>query len=364
MERKAAQKTLAHPRHARQPAAPGFSFLNHIFAAVLLCIGVVVSGAKAEPLSVDGDAQLQPAPIAKSAGAPVSSEAENGAADATSPIISGPSPSSTAAPSISINPKSARSDPKSDQNCLALAKAAATHDVPLDFFVRLIRQESNFNPNSVSHAGAQGIAQFMPGTARWRGLADPFEPLQALYESARWLRELREQFGNLGLAAAAYNAGPRRVQDWLAGHGPLPGETRAYVRIITGRPAEDWARGSVEDRVDPQQWLTCAELTRTASLALPRKGPNVETKTYSGPWGLQLAGNWSEAKAVSDYKQLQKRFSSVLGDRAPMIIKSRMMGRGSAPWYLVRVAESTRDRANQLCSRLESAGGSCLVFRN
>jgi soluble lytic murein transglycosylase-like protein len=52
-------------------------------------------------------------------------------------------------------------------------------------FFRLIRQESNFNPNSISHVGAQGIAQFMPGTVPWRGLADPFEPLQALYESAR-----------------------------------------------------------------------------------------------------------------------------------------------------------------------------------
>jgi hypothetical protein len=64
----------------------------------------------------------------------------------------------------------------------------------------------------------------------------------------------------------------------------------------------------------------------------------------------QLTGNWSEAKALSNYKQLQKRFSSVLGDRAPMIIKSRMLGHGSAPWYLIRVAESTRDRAKQLCS--------------
>jgi hypothetical protein len=299
--------------------------------------------------------------------------AENGTTDATSPIAEGssptstaapiaegPSPTSTAAPSVSIDPKSA----KSDQNCLALAKAAAEHDLPLDFFVRLIRQESNFDPNSVSHAGAQGIAQFMPGTARWRGLADPFEPLQALYESARWLRELREQFGNLGLAAAAYNAGPRRVQDWLAGRGELPGETRAYVRIITGRAAEEWARGPVEDRVDPQQWLTCTELARTASVASLRKAASVETKTDWGPWGLQLTGNWSEAKALSDYKQLQKRFSSVLGDRAPMIIKSRMLGHGSAPWYLIRVAESTRDRAKQLCSRLESAGGSCLVYRN
>ena len=134
-------------------------------------------------------------------------------------------------PSVSIAPNA---------SCDTLNSAAATHGLPLEFFTRLIRQESNFDPNSVSRAGAQGIAQFMPGTARWRGLSDPFEPTEALYESARWLGELRDQFGNLGLAAAAYNAGPRRVRDWIAGRGQLPRETRAYVRIITGRAAEGW----------------------------------------------------------------------------------------------------------------------------
>jgi hypothetical protein len=322
-------------------------------------MGLVLSAAHAEHGSLDENTQPQPTPSAKATGAPVLGEAENATYDAIRLNAEGSSSSSTGAPLSSINPKSARSD----QNCQALENAAAAHDLPLDFFVRLIRQESNFNPNSVSHAGAQGIAQFMPGTARWRGLADPFEPLQALYESARWLRELREQFGNLGLAAAAYNAGPRRVQDWLAGRGPLPGETRAYVRIITGRPADEWARASLEDHVDPQNWLPCGELAKRAPTA-SRIAVSVQEKTDWGPWGLQLIGNWSEAKALSDYKQLQKRFQSVLGDRAPMVIKSRMMGHGSAPWYLVRVAESTRDRAKQLCSRLESIGGSCLVYRN
>src|SRR5437773_2776804 len=80
---------------------------------------------------------------------------------------------------------------------------------------RLPWQESRFNPSSVSHAGAQGIAQFMPGTARLVGLANPFDPIQALPKSAALLRDLRAQFGNLGLAAAAYNAGPKRIEDWL-----------------------------------------------------------------------------------------------------------------------------------------------------
>ena len=82
------------------------------------------------------------------------------------------------------------------------------------------------------------MAQFMPGTASWRGLADPLDPLEAIAQSAKFLRDLRGEFGNLGLAAAAYNAGPGRVRDWLAGRRGLPPETRAYVRLVTGQSAE------------------------------------------------------------------------------------------------------------------------------
>jgi hypothetical protein len=81
----------------------------------------------------------------------------------------------------------------------------------------------------------------MPGTARMRGLADPFEPREAIAKSGELLRDLNREFGNLGLAAAAYNAGPGRVRDWLGGRRVLPGETQAYVRIVTGRSAEEWA---------------------------------------------------------------------------------------------------------------------------
>jgi hypothetical protein len=330
-----------------------------MFTFALVCMSLIASTACAEPLTPDASPRPQPISMVKSMGTPAVDEAENATYEALPSKAEDVSPASTTASPSSRNAKS----DEPDQNCQALASAAAAHDLPLDFFVRLIRQESNFNPASVSHAGAQGIAQFMPDTARWRGLADPFEPLQALYESARWLRELREQFGNLGLAAAAYNAGPRRVKDWLAGRGPLPGETRAYVRIITGKSADEWTHGPVEDQVDLRNGLPCSEIAKSARL-IPRTAVSVEEKTNGGPWGIQLIGNWSEAKALSDYKQLQRRFSSVLGDRAPMIIKSQMIGHGSAPWYLIRVAESTRDRAKQLCSRLESIGGSCLVYRN
>src|SRR5262249_36133536 len=93
-----------------------------------------------------------------------------------------------------------------DTICSALATAAAQNDLPTDFFARLIWQESRFDPAAVSRAGAQGVAQFMPATANWRGLSNPFDPLEAIAESAKLLRDLRREFGNLGLAAAAYNA--------------------------------------------------------------------------------------------------------------------------------------------------------------
>src|ERR1700676_4797662 len=132
--------------------------------------------------------------------------------------------------------------------CLMIESAARANDLPLEFFARVIWQESRFQSDAVgpvtrSGQRAQGIAQFMPGTASERRLLDPFDPVQALPKSAEFLRELRGQFGNLGLAAAAYNAGPARVRGWLGGSRSLPLETRRYVEAITGISADEWAKG-------------------------------------------------------------------------------------------------------------------------
>jgi hypothetical protein len=129
-----------------------------------------------------------------------------------------------------------------DEICEVVAEAAADHNIPAPLFTRLIWQESRFRNETISRAGAQGIAQFMPETAAERGLEDPFDPLQALPASAYFLRQLIDRFGNFGLAAAAYNGGPRRVRDWLDGRGRLPKETREYVLRITGREPEYWAK--------------------------------------------------------------------------------------------------------------------------
>jgi hypothetical protein len=133
-----------------------------------------------------------------------------------------------------------------DQICSAIESAARASDLPIDFFVRLIWQESRFHSNEVgplTRTGehALGIAQFMPGTAIEHGLFEPFNPALALPKSAEFLSELRNEFGNLGLAAAAYNAGPQRIRDYMAGLRDLPDETRNYVWTITGYSVEHWA---------------------------------------------------------------------------------------------------------------------------
>ena len=127
-----------------------------------------------------------------------------------------------------------------DNLCSALFPSAQDNDLPVPFFANLLWQESRLRADDVSKKGAQGIAQFMPKTAVETGLADPFDPMQAIPASARFLQRLRLQFGNLGFVAAAYNAGPRRVIEWLEHRASLPRETRDYVVRVTGLSVEAW----------------------------------------------------------------------------------------------------------------------------
>ena len=127
-----------------------------------------------------------------------------------------------------------------EEICKSIAEVTRRNDLPAPYFIRLLYQESGFRPEAISMSGAMGIAQFMPETATDRNLDNPFDPLQAIPASARLLRDLHKKFGNLGRAAAAYNAGPKRVQDWIANKGALPQETQDYVRTITGWGVETW----------------------------------------------------------------------------------------------------------------------------
>jgi hypothetical protein len=163
--------------------------------------------------------------------------------------------------------------------CSTAASVAEANRLPVPFFTNLIHQESGFKPHAVSPAGAQGIAQFMPRVAASYGLHDPFDPIKALAASGKFLAELMQQFGNLGLAAAAYNAGPKRVQNWMAKRGKLPTETRNYVRNITGRPAEHWVRRTAKAQKLPlPAHARCPETaTMVAQAGNPSVGPGKKT---------------------------------------------------------------------------------------
>jgi hypothetical protein len=249
--------------------------------------------------------------------------------------------------------------------CPLIQSAAAQNALPVDFFARLIWQESRLRPDAVgpvtrSGKRAQGIAQFMPATAAERLLLDAFDPAQALPKSAEFLRELRAQFGNLGLAAAAYNAGPQRVQDWLAGKRRLPSETLVYVRSVTGHSAEEWRRPDARTVTIPAD-TPCVGTTKLAEKPAPAT-PIVQPPAPSAAWAVQLIGDRLESTALARYNQLQKKYQPILGGREPLIVRTTL---GSAAiWHRIRVATETREAAETLCSRLRAAGGTCLVQRN
>jgi Transglycosylase SLT domain len=250
--------------------------------------------------------------------------------------------------------------------CQALASAAAQNGLPFEFFTRIIWQESRFNSGAigpVTRGGerAQGIAQFMPATALERSLRDPFDPFEALPKSAEFLRELQVQFGNLGLAAAAYNAGPQRVRDWLDGKRTLPSETQAYVQIVTGHSAQEWklSKPAVLAVAVPDE-MSCTEsaklmqkpqLSAAASLARPE-------------WVAQLVGDSSETAALARFRQMQGRLRNVLGSYEPTVVRTTIKAVTAPIWVRVRIEFGTRKAAESLCAKLEAAREPCLVQRN
>lgn len=224
--------------------------------------------------------------------------------------------------------------------CHALTEAAEASGIPVPFFARLLWQESRFRSNEVSGAGAQGVAQFMPGTAAEVGLDDPFDPMKALPASAKFLRKLRDDFGNLGLAAAAYNAGPGRIQKWLAKESGLPRETRDYVRIITGTKAEDWIERSeaLAIRIDLPREAPCegiGSLSKTKDVAwVPvNLAPTVTTIIRKAE---QLAARFTANRARKQFASMLRKNVSAHG-KARSMIAARAAGK-SAKARAIRVA--------------------------
>jgi hypothetical protein len=258
----------------------------------------------------------------------------------------------------------AKEESAQDYVCRLVESSARANGIPVVFLTRLIWQESSFRPGAVSRAGAQGIAQFMPGTANERGLINPFDPEQAIPKAAELLADLKRRFGNVGLAAAAYNAGPTRVADWLAGLGHLPEETRNYVLTITRRPVEDWITKAattlaMSDAADaPKSCLQATAVIRRAKLE------SFASSAFVAPWGVQIAGSFSKTAALAQYERAQRRYAAILGNVKPIVLSGPQLSFGLRPYYRIRAPAPTRMAANALCTRIERAGGACAVLRN
>jgi hypothetical protein len=252
--------------------------------------------------------------------------------------------------------------------CRLIEHSAAADHLPVGFLTRIIWRESSFRAGAVSPAGAQGIAQFMPGTAQARGLADPFDPEQAIPKAARLLADLRQRFGNLGVAAAAYNAGSARVALWLRGQGGLPAETQNYVRLVTERGVGEWIGSGSSAPADkaapapaPAEAQSC--LAVTAELRRDHGGGLGVDLGFAplAPWGVQLAGNFSKTLALAAFGRAARRYAGVIGEMRPMVVGRLLRSRGTRPFYQVRLPAASRAEADGLCGRIRSAGGACVA---
>jgi transglycosylase-like protein with SLT domain/sporulation related protein len=251
--------------------------------------------------------------------------------------------------------------------CLLVESAAQANELPTEFFVRLIWQESRFRagavgPRTRTGKHALGIAQFMPGTAAERDLLDPFNPIEALPKAAEFLKDLRSQFGNLGLAAAAYNAGSGRVRAWMAGTSSMPSQTRAYVLAVTGNSIEEWAAG--RDLKNKSESVSCSTL-----MAKLKEPPTtflgaLQQRVVAGaiqPWGAILGAHQSRSEILDRYAALQRKFAAALAGLDPIVFERT---RGGLPRYQVRVGADSRQAANDICKKIHLAGGDCVVLRN
>jgi Transglycosylase SLT domain len=249
--------------------------------------------------------------------------------------------------------------------CTAIDKAAAANDLDRVFFTRLLWKESLFDPNAVSPKGAQGLAQFMPDTAERRNLSDPFDPLAAIGASASFLSDLKKDFGNLGLAAAAYNAGEARVARWLAGtSATLPDETEDYVAYITGKIADEW-KDKAASFAMPALGKAGDFASQCIALASREVNPTSGVKRgKSQPWGVLLAADFNEGRALALFKRLKLRFPQVLDGAQPFVMRKKNLSRGTRKMAFVMVGTKTREAAQELCTKYTTAGLPCVVRKN
>lgn len=249
-----------------------------------------------------------------------------------------------------------------EDTCALIEIAAVRVNLDTGFFARLLWRESLYDPAAISPAGAQGIAQFMPGTAKLRGLKDPFNPAEAIFASATYLAEMTSNFGNIGLAAAAYNGGENRMARFLADKDTiLPSETLAYVSAITGHEAAAWRDNPPEKtdlRLDKDTPFQSACVAQAKSRSLR------EFRDPVPPWGVIIAAGRRESFASYFGKQTQQKHAALIGKAKITIVKAVMPGFGTTKQFTAQIAMPSQKAALSMCAKMRARGAFCLVNRN
>ncbi len=248
--------------------------------------------------------------------------------------------------------------------CSAIEDFSQRHQLDPNFFARLIWQESGFDPNAVSPVGAQGIAQFMPGTAKLRGLKDPFNPAAALEHSAQYLAEMTRQYGNIGLAAVGYNGGETRAEELLRGTDNLAFETIDYVQAVTSQPYQKWINSPTPK---PDLRLSKALKFQDACLDLARNKNMVtfqRPKRQLKPWGIQVAFGATQSRAMAKFHQMTRSCKNLIGDEEPDLIFRKSRASSRRGYFLARLGRNSDREARSDCAKYRESGCICAVFKN
>ena len=249
--------------------------------------------------------------------------------------------------------------------CTLLNQNAERHGLPINFLTRLIWKESIFDDQAVSPVGAEGIAQFMPSTAKLRGLKNSFDYREALSAAAAYLAFLTEKFGNLGLAAAAYNFGEDGTGQWLGNRLDLPEETEDYVLAITGHTADEWRQSKTTLDI-PGLGGTGNFMENCTKLVLREMLPptTVTGRSPRKPWGVVIAGGFSESQTLATFARVKTRYATLLNDEMPMVVRTRNLSRGRKLLVRVMIGRDSRSDAEVLCTKLSAQGATCIVGKN
>ncbi len=247
-----------------------------------------------------------------------------------------------------------------DRVCGLIKASADRYKIPAPLLARLLWTESKFNVDAADNQGRRGIAEIVPSVARERKIKAPHDLEEAIPSAAAYIGTLRDRFGNDGLAVAAYKLGEKRLATWISnGGGVMPTRIENFVYEVTLRDAQFF--------MDPRQNYTAPPLKGTepfaeACRAMP-KDARVTREHLDTLWGAVVAGNFRRSAVLKQWGDLVGHHKQAIGNLAPAVQKwETPLGRAGI--YAAKVYTSTRGEANEVCDRIHSAGGACIVLKN